>query len=232
MLWAHLSTTPAVSGLFEPIGKCSENVLTHSTGTFPFLIQGAVPAWIVVLINFTVLFFFSQSSWTSFCMVYRSAVIPGPQSRICSSHFNGNEPKLLLEGGRLPWPFSPLPPQQPCCSSRTWTLLSWFSLLIWQKMIRVFIWFPAGLLSWKCYQRNWVNSESMSGERREKREENAAELPSVWKGAWAWNMKSIRACPSSLGPLSSLQRSVPGTQMCVQHSTIKHRFTRNLHSVW
>lgn len=39
----------------------------------------------------------------------------------------------------------------------------------------------------------------MSGERREKREENAAELPSMWKGVWAWNMKGIKACPYNLG---------------------------------
>lgn len=39
----------------------------------------------------------------------------------------------------------------------------------------------------------WVNV------RRKEREENGAELPSIWKGVWAWNIKSIRACPSKLG---------------------------------
>lgn len=76
-----------------------------------------------------------------------------------------------------------------CWSNRSWSgFLFSFLIVYWAERVNRGI----GWMLSQCQEKR---------ERREKREEDAAELPSTWKGVWAWNIKSIRVCPSNLGSL-------------------------------
>lgn len=166
--------------------------------------------------------------------MYASQIISdGPQSRICSSHLNGNESKVLLEGERLPSPLSPLPTtpallQLWCLNSAELPrfaelaeadqgFLFSFLIIYWVERVNRGI----GRIFCQCQEK---------GERRERRMLLSFLQCEKECGHETW--KALRPVPTTWDPLSSLQRRVPGTRMCIQHSTIKQRFTRNLHWVW
>lgn len=65
----------------------------------------------------------------------------------------------------LPVPLT-RPQRRPRCgSSAGWALLSSFSLLIRQELLRLLFLFSAGLLSWKSLPRNWEHVEPPAQER-------------------------------------------------------------------